>query len=140
MLADLYLGFLFVHSYLRWLVVLLMLYALFRAVWRWAQDQPWTKADRQAGLFFTISLDLQLTLGLLLYALSGFAASMRFVGEHIITMTLAVVFGHLGSSLPKQVEEDRRKHRRAAVWFALSVLLVIFSIPWSRPLFRGLGL
>mgnify|MGYP006295020819 CR=1 FL=1 len=140
MLANLFLFFLFIHSYLRWAVVLLMLYALFRAVWSWAQDRPWTKGDRQAGLFYTISLDLQLTLGLLLYALSGFATSMRFVGEHIITMTLAVVFAHLGSSLPKKVEDDRRKHRRAAIWFALSVLVIIFSIPWSQPLLRGLGM
>lgn len=137
MLANLYLPFVYVHSYLRWLVVLALVFALFRAFRGWLSGTPWKKADRLAGLVYTILLDIQLTVGLILYALTGFTASMRFVGEHIVPMVIAVIVGHLGTSLPKKVEEDRLKHKRAALWFGLSALLVLVSIPWSRPLLRG---
>jgi len=139
MLANIYLPFLYLHNYLRWAAILLLAYALGRAVLGWLQKKKWTEADRKAALAATISLDLQLTIGLLLYALGGFAASGRFLGEHIIAMVVAVVFGHLGSALPKRVEQDLRKHRRAGLWFGLTALVVLFSIPWSQPLFRGLG-
>lgn len=137
MLTNLYLPFVYIHSYLRWLVFLALVYALFRSVRGWLTEKPWGKADRMAGLFYTISLDLQLTIGLVLYALTGFAASMRFLGEHILPMAVAVVLGHLGSSLPKRVDEDARKHQRAALWFALSAVVVLAAIPWARPLLRG---
>jgi len=138
MLTNLYLPFVYIHSYLRWLVIAALLYALYRSVRGWLAEKPWTKADRLAGLVYTISLDLQLTIGLVLYALTGFAAGMRFLGEHIIPMAAAVVLGHLGTSLPKRVEDETRKHKRAVLWFALSALLVLAAIPWSRPLLRGL--
>ena len=58
---------LLLHSLLRWAVLLTGLLAAVRAIWGWRSRRPWTLPDERAGLWFTISLDLQFLLGLLLY-------------------------------------------------------------------------
>lgn len=138
MLTNIYLPFLFVHNYLRWIVILTVAYSLFRALWGWIDKRNWGDADTKAGLFATISLDIQLTVGLVLYALGGFSVSIRFFSEHILTMTAAAVFAHLGSALPKKTASDPAKHRRAALWLGLSLLFILASIPWAKPWLRGL--
>jgi len=45
-----------------------------------------------------------------------------------------VIFAHLGSALPKKVEDSQSKYKRAALWFGLALLLILAGIPWGRPL------
>ena len=138
------------HNVIRWIALILGILAAVKAFLGWIQDSEWTKLDRKFGLFFTIALDIQLLLGLLLYfALSPITTSairdfstvmgnpgIRFYAiEHAIMMLLAVVFAHLGSALPKRVDESQAKHRRAAIWFTLSFLVMLLGMPWMRPLF-----
>jgi hypothetical protein len=74
-------------------------------------------------------------------AFRDFAAAMGntglrfFVIEHSLVMLLAVVFAHLGSVFSKKAQDSLAKHKRAALWYALSVLLLIVGMPWMRPLF-----
>ncbi len=129
--------FLVTHNLLRWIVLLFALYALWRAYSGWLGKKAWEKADRMAGMMFTSGMDVQLLLGIILIFLRGFSViEMRFYMEHIGTMILAVVFGHVGSVLAKRADQDVDKHRRAAIWFTLTLLVILVSIPWTRPLFR----
>jgi hypothetical protein len=65
-------------------------------------------------------------------------ADLRFFGlEHAFYMILAVVFGHLGSALSKRAPDDKAKYRRAAIWYALSLLMIFLGMPWFRPLLPG---
>jgi cbb3-type cytochrome oxidase subunit 1 len=147
---DVYQIVLALHNVIRWLALILGILAAVKAFLGWIQDSEWTKLDRKFGLFFTIALDIQLLLGLLLYfALSPITTSavrdlstvmgnpgIRFYAiEHAIMMLLAVVFAHLGSALPKRVDESQAKHCRAAIWFTLSFLVMLVGMPWMRPLF-----
>jgi hypothetical protein len=99
-------------------------------------------------------MDIQLLLGLILYfflspltrsALSNFGGAMGspdlrfFALEHALYMILAVVFVHLGSVFSRRQAEDVKKHRTAAIWFGLAVLLILIGMPWMRPLLPGLG-
>lgn len=139
------------HNILRWFVLILAILALVRAFRGWLGKREWQDRDRKAGIFFTIAVDTQLLIGLLLYLFfSEFAlksildkglnfvlqqTQYRFFSfEHSFFMLTAVVFAHLGSVLPRKVQEAWRKHQRAAIFFTLALLAVLLGIPWSRPL------
>ncbi len=141
------------HNLIRWIVVIFAAYALFRAYRGWLACKPWTKADRQAGSFFTMSMDIQVLLGLILYfILSGLtrgyitliernqpvpSGEMAFFGlEHILVMIVAVGIVHFGSVLSRRLTEPVKKFRAAALSYTLAVILIIIAIPWWRPLIR----
>jgi hypothetical protein len=141
-----------IHNILRWVVLIAGVLAVGRALLGWFGKNPWSELDRRLGVIFTSSLDTQLLLGLLLYiflspitrgAFRDFGAAMAipnmrfFAIEHIFYMLLAVVFGHLGSVFAKRAEEGK-KHQRAAIWFGLSLIVILVGMPWMRPLFPGL--
>ena len=124
-----------IHNLTRWVVLAVVLFALYRAYAGWLGKKGWEKNDRLAGLIFTIAIDVQMLLGILLIIGRGFSViQMRFYMEHIGPMILAVIFAHVGSSLSKKAEEDVDKHRKAAIWFTLTLLVILVSIPWTRPL------
>src|SRR4051812_8600386 len=96
---------LWLHSLLRWAVLLTGLVAWFRAVGANTARRPWTPKDELWGLLLTISADLQLLIGLILYfvlspitkmGIRNFAAAMRidtarfFTVEHVFGMLIAI--------------------------------------------------
>lgn len=145
---------LFLHSWLRWAVVITALVATGSTFVSRPSGGP-DPADKW-GLFFMISLDLQMLLGLLLYfALSptteaimkNFSASMQdpvarfWAVEHIGTMIVAVVLAHVGRVLARKAPTPASKRTRLMVCFTLSTLLILAGTPWpgmpaGRPLFR----
>ena len=142
-----------VHNIVRWVVLVAGILAVVRALLGWFGKKEWSKQDRLVGLIFTSSVDVQLLLGVLLYfvfspitkgAFNDFGAAMAikdmrfFAIEHVFYMVLALVFAHLGSALPKRVDDAVSKHKRAAIWFALALLIILAGVPWWRPLFPGL--
>lgn len=141
---------LILHNLWRWLVILAAAWALVRAWSGWLGKRPWTKADKQAGTLFGISLDIQFLLGLILAIISPLlqaayqdlgALAMQepfrfFLLEHAPIMIVAVVLAHVGSLLSRRGADDAARHRRAAIWFTLTTLFIVVAIPWSRPLFR----
>jgi hypothetical protein len=62
-----YTFFLAVHNILRWIALILAIIVLVRAYWGWFGGREWTSTDRRVGSFYSISLDVQILLGLLLY-------------------------------------------------------------------------
>ena len=141
-----------VHNILRWVVLVLLIIALVRAYWGWFGNRDWTQTDTRVGRFYSIGLDIQLLLGLILYfflsdltkvVLSNFSAAMsapelRFFGiEHFFYMILALVFAHIGVATARRVEESVIKHRRLAIWFSLSLVALLLGMPWFRPLLPG---
>ncbi len=145
------------HSWVRWVVVVAAVLAFGQALRGWLGRRDWTQMDDRLGLFFTISLDVQLLIGLILYVVSPLieaamqdfgaamsASGMRFFAvEHVLMMVIAVVLAHVGRALSRRVEDAQVKHQRAAIFFGLSILLVLAAVPWafreaavSRPWFR----
>jgi hypothetical protein len=141
---------LMLHNWVRWLVVLFGLYALLRAYRGFFGRRVWTPADRQAGMLFSISLDVQLLIGLLLTlvsplmaaALGNMAGAMQsdelrgILVEHIPLMVVAVVFVHIGTLGARRAADDRRRFFRSVIWFSLTALVLLAAIPWWRPLLR----
>lgn len=142
-----------VHNIVRWVVLILGVIALVRALMGWFGKRPWTDTDRRIGVFYTSAIDVQLLLGLLLYLfLSPITKSVFqnigeamsnpgtrfFVLEHPLYMVLAVVFAHLGSVFSKRADETVAKHRNAAIWYGLALIVILLGMPWIRPLLPGL--
>src|SRR5690606_42004172 len=66
--AALSISILFLHSWMRWVVLAAAVIVVLRALRGWLASQPWGPTDDKAGRIFTGVLDLQFLLGLILYA------------------------------------------------------------------------
>lgn len=149
---------LFLHSALRWALLIGVVVVLVRSLAGWRGKRPWTRPDDVAGAITVGLLDVQLLLGLLLYAflspvshafLADPGAAManpglRFFGfEHAFAMVVALVVGHLGRVLSRRATSPERRQRNAFVWALVLLVVLVIGIPWpflayGRPLMRGL--
>lgn len=134
------------HDITRWLVLVVGIYAVVRAFLGWLGKKPWGKSDHSAGVSFTSIIDIQVLLGLVLYFVSpittgglrNFGDAMKvadvrfFLVEHSLIMIVALVVAHIGRAQSKKAASDLSKHRRAALWFLASLVLVLVAIPWER--------
>lgn len=148
--------FLYLHSYVRWLVVILALFTIIRAYLGWLGRRPWTAVENRLGLLFTVSFDVQILLGVMLYfflsplttfALRDFSAAMKsdiirfFSVEHLAVMLVAALVAHIGRTLSRKANSDQGKFKRAAIFYTIAILFVLAAIPWpffsyGRPLLR----
>lgn len=153
-----YSAFLLIHSLLRWVVVLAGLLVLARAISGITGRRDWLPADGAAVRVFSISLDIQFLIGLLLYvwlspfirdAWADMGATMRnaplrfFAVEHLTGMIVGIALAHVGKSKIGKAADAARKHKLAAIFFGLAMVVIMLSIPWpgmpgGRPLLRGL--
>lgn len=148
------------HNLLRWVVLLLAVITVFKSLSGLSGKKPFTPGDRKAALFFMISMDIQLLIGLVLYFTSAFgirniqnqgmsavmkdSASRFFAMEHGIGMIIAIIFAHVAYSAAKKSMDDGKKFKRV-FWFSLlSLIVMLATIPWpfreaiARPLFPGM--
>jgi hypothetical protein len=146
---------LWLHSLLRWAVLVTGLIAWFRAVSGSTARRVWTSQDELWGFLFIMALDLQLVVGLVLYiflspitkiAFQNFGAAMKidttrfFAVEHVFGMIVAIALAHIGRVRARKITDDARRHRTLMIFFGLALLIIIASIPWpglpyGRPLF-----
>lgn len=136
------------HSLLRWLVFLLAVVALLRALKGINGSVEYATGAKRSLSFFTISLHTQLLLGLVVYgvsplirhAMADMGGAMReagtryFVAEHPTIMVLAVAVATVTGIIARRGADDAIRHRRAAIGIALSLGLILAGIPWQRAL------
>jgi hypothetical protein len=147
---------LFLHSWLRWVVIVLGLLAVVRALAGRSGGRAWSPSDASAGRLYTITLDVQVLLGLLLYFvfsnLLGVARedmgramatpTIRFwLVEHLTGMLVALALAHIGTARVRKATTDAARFGRAALFYGLSLIAVLLASPWpglphARPLFR----
>lgn len=141
-----------VHNVLRWLVLAVSLWALYRSYRGWLGGHSWTSRDSLAGRLMTIGFDLQLLIGLFVAVLSplvraalqnmsaiGTSDVIRFfVAEHVPVMVVAWALVHATSVLAKRADDDKQRHQRTAIGFSVALAMVFLAIPWFRPLLPGL--
>ena len=142
-----YIGFLHLHSFLRWLILLTGFIAVFMSFRGWLGKKDWTNFDNILGTTFTSLLDVQLLIGLVLYlflspltstAFNDFGAAMKnpdlrfYAVEHILAMIIALVIVHLGRIRSKKADLPVMKHRAAAVFYTIGMILILSVIPWAR--------
>lgn len=142
-----YLTLLTIHSWLRWVLLAVLLFALVRSLMGWLSKTPYTKIDNLAGVLSIAFAHTQLVLGLVLYFVSdsGYPAIAKFgMGvmkdsnlrkwsvEHITMMIVAIVLVQVGRSLSKKQATDEGKHKRMATFLIIALALIALGIPAER--------
>ena len=123
------------HSGWRYLVLILLVVAVIKALSGWFGNKTYTEGDRKLNVFTLISAHIQLLIGLALYSIGYWykADSSNAVGrywkmEHISMMILAIVLITIGNSKSKKAAEAIAKHRTISVFFGLALILIIVTI------------
>jgi hypothetical protein len=135
---------LWLHSWLRWLVLAILIARGARGVQGWLQGADYGPLDKRLSLGAMILVDLQLLLGLILFAVSptiqgaladpgaamkNSAVRLLFV-EHPFTMIVGVVLVHIGYALAKRGTVDAKRHRNAGLLTLAALLVILARIPW----------
>jgi len=145
------------HSIVRWLVLISLLIAIYKAYSGWSSNRSFSKSDNMMRIMAASFVHLQLLLGIWLYFVSPIVnhflhhfseavseREVRFFGmEHVFMMLVAVVVITIGSSKAKKKTTDIEKFKTMAIWFSIGLFIILVSIPWPfyplaphRPFFR----
>jgi len=133
------------HSWMRWIVVIVGVIAVVRFLIGWLGKRDWAALDARLALIFPVTIDIQLLLGLLLYfvlspittgALRDFGAALKnstvrfFSVEHIFMVLIALIVAHIGSALIKKRTDATTKFRIGFIFFVLAMIIIFLAIPW----------
>ncbi|MEO7983025.1 MAG: hypothetical protein ABI688_02980 [Bacteroidota bacterium] len=145
-----YKGLLHLHSVLRWVILILLLLAIYKSFVD--RNRTFTPGHKKTGLFLMICCDVMLLLGLYQWFTGNWGlksiqqngigvvmknAVLRFYAvEHITAMLIAIILVHVGYSYSKKNIPDPVKHKRTLLYFGLALLIILISIPWP---FRMVG-
>src|SRR5579862_123221 len=102
------------HSWLRYVVFILVLIAIIQSLLGWLGKKPYTEINRKINLFTLISVHTQLLIGIVLYFLSPYvqfnsstmkdATTRYFTVEHWVMMLIAIALITIGHSKAKRIE------------------------------------
>src|SRR6058998_1952183 len=111
--TSLYSALLHMHSVGRWIVLLLLIFAILNSLI--AGDRPYIRTDNRLGLLLTIFPDIMLLIGIYLWyagprgyhtyvSMGSMSAVMKdsyarfFVVEHLAGMLIAIILIHIGKA------------------------------------------
>jgi hypothetical protein len=142
--TSLYTAMLHVHSVGRWIVLLLLVFAILNSLI--AGGRPFIKSDNRLGLLLTIFADIMLLVGIYLWFAGSWGyrqiqdhgmnvvmknPTLRFYAiEHMAGMLIAIILIHVGKAQARRPIGDRAKHRRTLIFYFLALLIILVSIPW----------
>jgi hypothetical protein len=146
-----YVTTLVLHSWLRWAVIIVGLWAVARAFAGLSSRRSWAPTDDSVGRWFTVALDVQFLVGIVLYGLlspvtrqafSDMGVAMRdpmlrfWAVEHVSLGILALVLAHVGRARAGRAVTDVARHRTSAVFYTLALVAILLATPWP---FRAAG-
>lgn len=119
-----------IHSLWRWLVLAAAVLAVAGAVLSRRGNPPgWAK---RTGLIYTIALDTQVLIGLIIWAGGArWQEDAFFAFIHPLTMLLAVGVAHMGRGREKRALATRRPGGGGLFAYVGSLALVMLGIPWN---------
>lgn len=146
-----YIGLLHFHSLLRWVLLLLLITVVVKALQGRSGGKIFAAGDQKLSLFTMITAHLQLVLGGLMYvisptiktAISDMGAAMKdpiarfWAVEHITMMIIAIALLTIGHIKTKRAGSDQEKFKIQSLYFTIGLLLILISIPWP---FREVGM
>jgi len=144
------------HSLTRWLVLLSLIYVIYRSYKGWASDKEYSSFDNGVRHWSATIAHIQLILGLWLYFISPVTSyflhhykvavherEIRFFGmEHSSMMILGIIVITISSILAKRQRTDKGKFKTLAIGYTLALFIILSSVPWpfsplvSRPYLR----
>ena len=124
------------HAIWRWVLLAAGAVVVLRALIGWLGRRPWTRLDDQLGMIYTMAVDIQFLIGLILWFVEPFNVRhlpvamsnplLRFyLLEHPILMLVALVLAHIGRGRSHGAGTDVKKHRIAFIFYGLSLLVIV---------------
>jgi hypothetical protein len=152
-------GLVHLHNILRWVILILLLVAIFRHLAGMSQKRAVSAGDKKIDLFLMIAAHITLVLGLIQWSVGDFGFNfiraagfggvmkndaMRFWAvEHITGMLIAIVLITIGRGKVKRAV-DYTAHKKAFWFFVIALIFILASVPWpfreaiARPWFPGM--
>jgi len=137
------------HSGFRYVVLLLILIAIISAFVGWLGNKKYTNGTRKLNLFAMVSVHIQVLVGIVLYffsnitkvAMNNWGDAMKnqtlryWALEHVVLMLLAMAIITIGYSKSKKSSTDVFKHRNIAIYYTLTLIVIVVAVLQSgRPL------
>ena len=134
------------HSYWAYLVLLILIFATINALIKFIGKKEFHAKDFRLSLFTLIIMHIQLLIGIVLFFTSDYLSLISDMGmgavmkdstmrsniiEHPITMILVVILITIGYSKHKKKLTSTSKFKTIAIFYTLSLLLVLAKIPWN---------
>jgi hypothetical protein len=126
------------HSGFRYVLLLLVLFAIIQSLVGWLGNRPYSDGNRKINMFAMISADIQLLLGIVLYFLSPLvqfnSGTMKndttryFTVEHWVMMLIAIALIHVGYSKSKKAVLPEKKHKSIAIFYIIAILVIIGAL------------
>ena len=140
-----YVGLKHLHSFLPYLLLIVLLFAFLRSVIAYRGQLPHTEGHRKNGLILLILAHTQFLIGGILYFVSPMSTSgLKDLGaamkdttlrlytlEHPLMMILAIVLITMAYSKSKKDISSHLKHKIKCIYFGLALVLILSRIPWS---------
>ncbi len=153
-----YQGLLHLHNFGRWVVIILLLVAIFKSLSGLAGNKPFTNGDKKTGLFLMISAHIMLLIGLYQWYAGPGLESIQALGmkgvmqnnvarfwavEHAAGMLIGISLITIGRGSARKNICDKAKHRRSFWFYFIAFVVIVASVPWpfrevARPLFPGM--
>jgi hypothetical protein len=136
-----YNGLLITHSYLRYIILIMLLIVIIASLIGLINKKPYTDTDNKLSLFLFISTHLQLLLGLILFFVSPVVqfsgAAMKdpstryWLVEHSTGMLIAIVLITLARTTSKKMANSEARHKRMFVFNLIALAIIILTISIS---------
>ena len=136
-----YNGLLVTHSYLRYIILILLVVVVITSVMGLVSKRPYTPTDNKLSLFLFISTHLQLLIGLILFFISPVvqfsAAAMKdpvtryWLVEHNTAMLIAIVLITLARTTSKKMVDSHAKHKRMFIFNLIALAIIVLAISIS---------
>jgi hypothetical protein len=136
-----YNGLLFSHSYLRYIVLILLVIVIISSLMALVNKKPYNGTDNKLSLFLFVATHLQLLLGLILFFVSPVvqfsgeamknSATRYWLVEHNTAMIIAIVFITLARTTSKKMTDGQAKHKRMFIFNLIALVIIILAISIS---------
>jgi hypothetical protein len=151
-----YKGIIHLHSFLRWVILLLLIAAIVRHLVGMINKKPYTNGDRKTDLILMTTAHIQFLIGIIQWFIGDFGFNLlrngseglmadpvrRFwVVEHPLGMVIAVALITIGRGVSKKNISDASKHKRIFWFFLIALIAILAAVPWpgregiARPMF-----
>lgn len=131
-------GFSHMHSLLRWVLLILLVFTIVKAF----SSKSYSTGDKKLALFTMIAAHVQLILGFSLYFMKGVYTFFGNEGamadsfqrfwmiEHLFGMAIAIILITIGHSKVKKAQEEEKKNKSIRVFYTLALIIILLTIPW----------
>lgn len=136
-----YNGLLIAHSYLRYIILILLIVVIVTSLIGLMHKKPYANTDDKLSLVLFISTHIQLLIGLILFfvspAVQFSGAAMKdattryWLVEHNTAMIIAIVFITLARTTSKKMTVSEARHKRMLIFNLIALAIIVLTISIS---------